>query len=580
MTMKYKKQDIIAGYTVSALIKDARYAETYRVKDKEGNTCFLKLINTSKLYRNQLDDSGRIIEIEVQRGLRHHNLSHLLDSGSMIVDGRRYEYFVTDYMSSETIVEHMVEQRLSVYEIKAIARAVLSALDYLHSRPVPIIHGEVTAQNILLSLTGAEDDLKLIDFGRARYSNQKPVKSSFEGSNIFYASPESFAGADRPQSDIFSVGVLLYYMLFGTLPWMTDLSGMTDEQKALAVYTARQRPLLIPRNEVPDLDDQLLNVMVRALQPKADDRFSSARQMSEAIADSPDVAARPRQVEVKGGALCQQQESKPNIPKGEGFAAVAGMEALKQTFQERVIDVLRNRAEYERYGISIPNGVLLWGPPGCGKTFFARHLAEEVGFNFMERSASDLLSKYVGETNQNIAEMFDDAEKNAPTIIFIDELNSIVPNRKNSSAQIWDSQMVEELCRRMENTGKKGVMVLGTTNLPDQIDPAIMRSGRLDEKIFIDLPDETNRRALLEMELAKRPVAADIDYDKLAQATENYVSADIVLIIRDAALAALKAKADISTDIVLTAIRNRQPSLTLKEIGMYRGVEKKSVGFH
>lgn len=585
--MVYAKGDKIGPYEVRFPIKEGRYAETYRVKDADGVTRFLKLINTSRLNRYQLDDAGNIIEIEVQRGLSHKNLSRMTDTGSLIVAGRRYEYFVTEFTSSETASQHMLAERFTVYQVKAIARAVLSALSYLHSQPVPIIHGEVTAQNVLLNLTGAEGDLKLIDFGRARFLNQKPCKTTFEGANIFYAAPESLAGADCTQSDLFSVGVMIYYMLWGRLPWLTELDGKTDDEKVEAMLRARERKLKIPDEELFELDDRLINTMLKAMQPDPNDRFNTAEEMIEAIDGKREVAPQPHDIASKSRVgnweRRENAPAEPNIVHGEGFAAVAGMEALKQTFREQVIDVVRNREKYEKFDpcgiLGFPNGVLLYGPPGCGKTYFSNRLAEEIGFNFISKSAADLKDKYVGETEKNIARLFADAEANAPSIIFIDEINSLVPNRNNARMEVFDSQMVEEFCRQMDQTGNKGVLVMGTTNMPDQIDPAIMRAGRFDIKIYVGPPDFEARKALFEFPLRKlRNVDLGIDYDALARATEHYVSSDIAEIVKTVGRASINAGQKITTAMLLEACRNSRPSLPIAEIEKYEQLNEKITG--
>jgi transitional endoplasmic reticulum ATPase len=142
----------------------------------------------------------------------------------------------------------------------------------------------------------------------------------------------------------------------------------------------------------------------------------------------------------------------------------------------------------QRYGVTIPNGMLLYGPPGCGKTFFAKHFAEEVGFNFMLATPSTLKSRYINATQENIAKMFEEAEKNAPTIIFIDEINELLPNR-DSDAHEMAKSAVNEMLAQMDRTGEKGIFIIGATNYPDMIDPAMLRAGRLDKKFYLPPPD-------------------------------------------------------------------------------------------
>ena len=147
--MHFKKDDNIGHYTVAFPHKKGIYAETYRVKDANGKTRFLKLINYSKLNRNQIDDNGRVIEVEIAKLLCHHNLCQFIDSGNVMMNGSQYAWFVTEFVSGETLSQRIIrEDDISVYEIKTIAKAVLSALAFLHSQPTPIIHNEVTIQNV------------------------------------------------------------------------------------------------------------------------------------------------------------------------------------------------------------------------------------------------------------------------------------------------------------------------------------------------------------------------------------------------------------------------------------------------
>jgi transitional endoplasmic reticulum ATPase len=169
--------------------------------------------------------------------------------------------------------------------------------------------------------------------------------------------------------------------------------------------------------------------------------------------------------------------------KGKGFDAIAGMDDLKKEMKRSVIDVLQNPEKAKDMELNYQMAWSLYGPPGCGKTFFAKHFAEEVGFNFMLATPSTLKSRYINATQENIAKMFEDAEKNAPTIIFIDEINELLPNRDSDSHEMAKSA-VNEMLAQMDRTGEKGIFIIGATNYPDMIDPAMLRSGRLEKKFY------------------------------------------------------------------------------------------------
>ena len=572
--MHFKKNDKIDSYTVVFPHKQGSYAETYRVKDTSGKTCFLKLINYSKLNRNQIDDNGRVIEVEIAKLLHHHNLCQFVDSGNLMMNGSQYAWFVTEFVSGETLSQRIIrDDEISVYEIKTIAKAVLSALSFLHSQPIPVIHNEVTIQNVLLDLVGKLQDLKLIDFGYARFLNQPPAKPNLDELNPFYLAPERFSGVCSVQTDLYSVGAMMYHLLYGELPWFLDVSRRHGQDVIDSILAERDKELELTKEDKYELDDQLLNVIAKSLSYDSEDRFQSADEFIKAI----DGEVKIERQSTKRKILSQQQSDNTPVPsankkKGEGFAAVAGMEELKQQMREEVIEPLHNPEEYHRYGVTIPNGMLLYGPPGCGKTFFAKHFAEEVGFNFMCITPATLKSRYVNATQENIAKMFQEAEENAPTVIFIDEMNELVPNRDDGNVHEMSRSAVNEMLAQMDRTGEKGVFIIGATNYPNMIDPAILRAGRLDRKYYIGVPDTEARMALFKLYLKARPYDFGLDYHQLADMTQGYVSADIQLIVNDASRNALRQHSKITMELLTDAISNTTPSLSNNELRKYERI--------
>ena len=572
--MYFKKNDKIGSYTVAFPHKQGSYAETYRVKDTSGKTRFLKLINYSKLNRNQIDDNGRVIEVEIAKLLHHHNLCQFIDSGNMMMNGSQYAWFVTEFVSGETLSQRIIRNdEISVYEIKTIAKAVLSALSFLHSQPIPVIHNEVTIQNVFLNLVGELQDLKLIDFGYARFLNQSPAKPDLDELNPFYLAPERFSGVCSIQTDLYSVGVMMYHLLYGELPWFLDVSRKHGQDVIDSILAERDKELELTKEDKYELDDQLLNVIAKSLSYDSEDRFQSADQFIKAI----DGEVKIERQSTKRKILSQQQSDNTPVSsaikkKGEGFAAVAGMEELKQQMREEVIEPLHNPNEYHRYGVTIPNGMLLYGPPGCGKTFFAKHFAEEVGFNFMCITPATLKSRYVNATQENIAKMFKEAEENAPTVIFIDEMNELVPNRDDGNVHEMSRSAVNEMLAQMDRTGEKGIFIIGATNYPNMIDPAILRAGRLDKKYYIGVPDIEARMALFKLYLEKRPYDFGLDYHQLADMTQGYVSADIQLIVNDASRNALRQHSKITMELLKAAITNTTPSLSNNELRKYERI--------
>ena len=258
-----------------------------------------------------------------------------------------------------------------------------------------------------------------------------------------------------------------------------------------------------------------------------------------------------------------------------GFAKVAGMTELKETLKEDVILPLQQVELYKQYGIEPINGMLLYGPPGTGKTFIAEALAEECGRTFLKMDVAETESKWVGETPKNIAKAFKEAEQNAPSVIFIDEIEALAPSRGNldnsSSAAIGHNQAVNTLLQQINNCSERGIFVIAATNEPQKVDSALRRAGRMDKNIFVGPPDKDARRELFKMNLENIYAEKDIDYDKLASLTENYTAPEIKqIIIRQAALKALKQNRRITEGDVVEVIQKYKPQLDTAIVELYR----------
>lgn len=573
-----KKQQI-GNYTVTFPVKEGNYAETYRVKDSAGKNRFLKLINCAKLHRTQFDADGNFLEVEIAKLLDHPNIVKYRDSGETILNGRKFAYIVFDYISGETTSQFLArEGECSIYDAKRIVIGILNGLNFLHSQQEPIIHNEITLQNVMLDVSSGSIIPKIIDFGYARYLSQGSTAFNKNGLSPFYLAPEALNGVFSVKSDVFSAGAVLFNLVFGTPPYFVELAGCKGDANLQRerIDAQRELPLRFPKVEKFELDDNLMNIMSKALACDIEDRFESTDEFIKALNGEIKVQRVDNQRRPQSDTS-QQKRTKITVYKGKGFSAVAGMRELKEQLQIEVIDALHNPQEYAKYGLTIPNGILLYGPPGCGKTFFAKHFAEEVGFNFMHIKPSSLKSQFVNATQENIAQMFKDAEENAPTIIFIDEINELAPNRVSDVHEMTRSA-VNEMLAQMDRTGEKGIFIIGATNFPDMIDPAILRAGRLEKKYYIGTPDFEARKLLFELYLKSRPYDFGLDYDKLARLTENYVSADIEMIINDASRFALCHKSKITMAILENIISKTKPSLTTTELNKYLAIKAKIDG--
>jgi ATP-dependent 26S proteasome regulatory subunit len=244
---------------------------------------------------------------------------------------------------------------------------------------------------------------------------------------------------------------------------------------------------------------------------------------------------------------------------------VGGMTEVKMILERDVILPLQEPALYERYKVSLPNGILFYGPPGCGKTFIARKLADHMDFYFLEIKPSDLASIYVHGGQKLIGEMFDEAEENAPSILFVDELDALTPRREGDSVGHHYKAEVNEFLVQLNECSKKGILVVGATNFVSNIDQAVQRPGRLDKKIFIGPPDFESRNDLFHIFLKDRPLG-EIDWIKLAEETEIYTCAEIEELCNEAARIALSTVSRIETQDIIDAKKIVTPSLTSEEV--------------
>ncbi len=573
-----KNFSINEKYNVLMFIKHSANAETYRVKGADGKLYVLKLFNYSKLQRSAFDEHNNVLEIEILKSINHSNVVQYHDSGEIIFEGKKYGFLILAFISGETLAERISREPFtSIYDIKQVIIGVLEGLQYVHTLKEPIIHNEITPQNIMLDLSGNVQVPKIIDFGFARSFHKSTRTYSREGLNLNYVASECFNNLFSPQSDLYSVGVLFFHLLYGLPPWFRDVSKfISDRTKAEdLILDERTKPLIFPviSDKFIDYDEDVQKILKKALQQDSDERFQSGEEFIQALngeieIEDPDTTKKIKSDEIPEKKLKQKKGS------GKGFDGIAGMEDLKAQLKLDVIDALHNPEEYSKYGVTIPNGMLLYGPPGCGKTFFAKHFAEEVGFNFMLATPSTLKSRFINATQENIAKMFEEAEKNAPTIIFIDEINELLPNR-DSDAHEMAKSAVNEMLAQMDRTGEKGIFIIGATNYPDMIDPAMLRAGRLDKKFYLPPPDLNARKSMFEMYLKNRPLDFGIDYEKLANLTENYVSSDIEFLVNESSREALKNKSRISMGILEGTIKKTKPSVPLHELQKYESIRAK-----
>lgn len=251
--------------------------------------------------------------------------------------------------------------------------------------------------------------------------------------------------------------------------------------------------------------------------------------------------------------MCEEEkaEFEEGLPY-YGFNGVAGMLDLKARLQREVIYPLTHREEMKRYHVHPLNGILLYGPPGCGKTYFAEKFAEETGMYFKLVHAADLSCKYMHETAGQIKDFFKEARDSKPYVLCIDEIEALVPARSGTADMAFAdyNESTSVFLSEINNCGRDGVFVIGTTNAPYLIDPALLRTGRLDKHYFIGLPDTEARQAMLRLHLSDRPLDKYIDYPRLVELTEGMNASDLESMVNEAALDAAIHHQDITQEML------------------------------
>ena len=504
-------------------------AELYRARNRQGEVLTVKIFDVNCLdefcfYGKEIYESHILKHIDIPL------IPAYKGSGPLIYKGCKYFYLVKEFAVGDTVASYLEDKSFTTfYDVKNIMKDILSALAYLHNKAEPVIFNNISAQSVIINGRNNTLNAKLNDMSAARYFLDKVPEKLLCGDLRYLPSVAINTNIISKQTDLFGAGVLLYQMLCGFLPWNMSFLSCRDIQGILKERTNR---LVIPelQDNFADYDEAADLLIRKALGDSASGQFNTAEEFLQAL-DNLDLLK--NETETKKSAPFVNTPLKPAASGKKGFDAIGGMAELKNLVKRDVLDILHNPQEYKRHHLGLPNGMLLYGPPGCGKTFFAERFAEEAGYNFIKIVASDLASVYVHGTQQKIGEIFKEARQKAPAILYFDEIDAMIPDREDSSRDYQRGE-VNEFLSQLDNIGESGVFVIGSTNKPQLIDKAVLRAGRLEKHIYIPPPDLEARKELFRLYLANRPVALGLDYDRLAQLTENYVSADIKYIIDEA----------------------------------------------
>jgi len=258
------------------------------------------------------------------------------------------------------------------------------------------------------------------------------------------------------------------------------------------------------------------------------------------------------------------------------WSNVGGLEEVKKSLQENIIVALKEPQKFYNMGIKPPRGILLYGPPGCGKTLLARAVATESGSNMILVRGPEILSKWVGESEKAIREIFRKAKTSAPCIIIFDEMDSLARIKSGEEAGIGQT-ILSQLLTEMEESGPSRVVVIGITNRPDLLDSSLLRPGRLEPVLYVQQPDEKGRLEIIKILTSKMPLSESVNLEEISVSTQNYTGADLSALCRESGVQAMQRSAPkIDSADFAAALKKIRPSIT-KEVDQWYSAIRETI---
>ena len=436
--------------------------------------------------------------------------------------------------------------------------AIISLLDELHKVNRKSGYINIAASNFVCTSKIESNNIVMIDNSiDENLSEHYPPQCTNE--NVCQA-PEYFHGKFTELSEVYAIGALMYEMLFGIEPWAINVDMLDTTMRTLVLLKMKRKPLLIPSLNGLNPSNELMTIIGKATEYQPEKRYQSLEDLRTAIS---------RQL----SSSVKDKEQHRNIRRGNGFADIAGMDDLKEKIRYDIIDVLNDAERAKELGITIPNGILLYGPPGCGKTFFAEKCAEEMQCHFMYVKCSDVASPYIHGGQEKIARLFEEAREKSPTLLFLDEVDALLRTRTKQQNASESGEINEFLCQ-INNCGESGVFVIAATNMPEEIDEAALRAGRLERKYYIGVPDVQTIEKLLEIQFRKRKTDS-INIKEVAKHLQGRVAADVKLLVDVAARLAFRNHCNISTQLLIEAVRTTPPSVSKAVIEEHLRIKEK-----
>ena len=590
MILNLKKA--FAGYYLVRLAAEpSNYREVYVAEDEKGSKVFLTVYDEQTC--EQLKKDGIMNEFALVKELKNEVLPKYMDSGTISYHGRKISFMTTEFFEFQKLREIVEEKPLVEEDALDIIHQLLIGLKEIQYRTHGGGHYNICPDTIWISLEKNKLEANIVGLEHASgpcNGNPGFIVSTL---NKCCRAPETFLGRFSAATDVYSVGMLLAYMLQGYFPHYLD-EGL-NQDIILNLVRQKEQPTL-------SMAEALKPIVYKAINKSARTRYKNVDELSQALLeykgmekprtfecfsyekndkfDDDDLKETNETDESKRSSHEPQLKVSISVKRGEGLKAVAGMEDLKRCLRRDFVDIITHKDLAKEFSILPPN-MLFYGPPGTGKTFLSMRLAEECGLEFCSIKPSDLGSIWIHGTQSLIKELFQKAEEKAKKnkrgcLLLIDEFDALCGKRDTPGKENQADEVAEWLTQ-LNDCVEKNIYVIGTTNCLDKIDKAVIRHGRIDQVVYVGMPDEDCRKQLFDIELKKRPCEENIDTGTLARLTAGFTSSDIAYMVKETAIRAFEASLQtddehtvkISEAMLKEVVGSTRPSVTPDEVRAY-----------
>lgn len=542
-------------YKLKHYVESNSFCDIYTAIDLDTEQLVsLSVYDASKISRDDLDENNDLREIGFLK-LGVDGLPKLIGFGDFSHNMESFRYIATQFISGESVLDRMKRNgNLNEFDASFITTEIAKIAIKLHNREIPVLLNGLSLDNIMIDMSGDTEEIKLRNLINLRSLKDDFKYEYIDGVLANNLAPECFNDVFNTKTDQFHICALLYQMMNLTPLWVEDEIVDFKNKKSIDDHL-NNRDYQLDLSE--NIDGHLRSLLLKALSKNSENRFRNLTEFSSYLNREKLLTSSPT------------KSNKPKIKVGDGFIDIAGMEQLKERLQTQVLDVLSRPEHFKKYGVTIPNGMLLYGPPGCGKSYISEKFCEEAGFNFFLVKPSDLSSIYVSGGEEKIGQLFAEAEKNSPSVICFDEVDAIMPKRGDDSHQSISAR-VNEFLAQINKCSDRGIFIIATTNKPGLIDEAMLRTGRLEIQIYVSPPDLVAREKLFELYLKNRYCESDINYSNLASLTDGIVASDVEFIVNQSSHKAAMLDVKISNIILQEVISTFRPSVSKEIIDKYK----------